>query len=396
MNTRSLAGQEHGDVPDSLFSETARDHARSPRNMGVLEPPCHHGSRTGDCGDRMDFWVEVKDAAVVRVSFTTTGCGSSRACASMTTELALGQSVEQVLSLTAQDVLGALGTFPESSRHCAELSVGALHAACAPWVIPGSAPAFGKTLMVLSGKGGVGKSMLVANLASSLSRQGLRVGVLDIDLHGPNLPALLGMEDEVVERLEDRLQPAEREGIKVMSMAFLLPDPDQAVVWKGMKKGILVQQFVQEVAWGELDLLLIDAPAGTGDEPIAIVNTLGGLDGALVVTTSSRSSLEDARKAVNFCHEMKVPVLGLVENMAGRTSDPVREGAVRAMAMDMDVPLLGVLPMDDAVELAAEAGTPFVASSPEREISRRIEAMASCLQESLGLRQACDCSCSCA
>ncbi len=340
----------------------------------------------------MDFWVDVKDGAIVRVSFTTTGCGSSRACASMTTKLAEGRPLEEVLALTAQDVLAALGSFPESSRHCAELAVSALHGACAFWVAPG-ASSFGKTVMVLSGKGGVGKSVLVANLASSLSRQGLRVGVLDIDLHGPELPQLLGMEGEIVERLEDRLQPAEKAGIKAMSMAFLLPDPDQALVWKGLKKGIMVQQFVQEVAWGEVDLLLIDAPAGTGDEVISIVATLGGLDGAVVVATSQRLALAGARKALGFCSKMQIPVLGLVENLAGWMTNPVQEGAVREMAMDMDIPLLAILPMDAAVSQAAESGTPFVSSLPDLEISRKVDELGLLLRERLGMRVPCACSC---
>jgi len=186
----------------------------------------------------------VAQGKVVRLSFTTSGCGSSQACASMTTLLALGKPVEEVLKLSAEDVLAALGAFPESSAHCAQLSIETLHAACVQWMQTGALGGIGKTLMVLSGKGGVGKTTLAANLAANWNRKGFKVGVLDIDLHGPNLPTLLGMEDEIVEREGDRLMPAVSNGLKLMSMAFLLPDPDQAVLWKGMKKGILVQQFL--------------------------------------------------------------------------------------------------------------------------------------------------------
>jgi ATP-binding protein involved in chromosome partitioning len=380
MTTRSMAGQDYGDVSGSIFSETARLHMREPQNMGVLEPPCRHATRTGECGDRMDFWVDVADGIVTRLSFTTSGCGSSQACASMTTVLALGKSIEAAMTLESKDVLAALGDFPESSAHCAALSIETLHAACVQWLQSESLGGIARTLMVLSGKGGVGKTTLVANLAANWNRKGFKVGVLDIDLHGPNLPTLLGMDDEIVEREGDRLRPADSDGLKLMSMAFLLPDPDQAVLWKGMKKGILVQQFLQEVDWGDLDVLIIDAPAGTGDEPIAAVKTLGTLSGAIVVTTAQRLALQDARKALNFCKEMDVPLLGLVENQYQAAGQGARE-----MAMDMDLPLLASLPMDPVVAQSAEEGTPFVLSHPESEASWHLDGLACRLEELLGM-----------
>ena len=182
-------------------------------------------------------------------------------------------------------------------------------------------------IMVLSGKGGVGKSTVATGLALSLASEGKKVGLMDIDITGPNVPKMLGLEDAELNVEEGQIHPAEGPaGVKVISMAFLLEDPDKPVIWRGPIKLGAIQQFIGDVAWGELDALIIDFPPGTGDEPLTVSQSLPGIDGVVIVTTPQEVALLDSRKSINFAKTISVPVLGVVENMSGYTirgeSDP--------------------------------------------------------------------------
>ena len=175
-------------------------------------------------------------------------------------------------------------------------------------------------VMVLSGKGGVGKSTVSTGLALSLAQQGLKVGILDIDITGPNVPKMMGLEGRRLHVEAGRIHPAQGHlGVKVISMAFLLDNEDTPVVWRGPIKLGAIQQFIADVEWGNLDYLIIDFPPGTSDEPLTVAQSLPDIDGMVIVTTPQDVALLDSRKSITFSESLKVPVLGVVENMSGYT-----------------------------------------------------------------------------
>lgn len=237
-------------------------------------------------------------------------------------------------------------------------------------------------VIVLSGKGGVGKSTVAVNLAVSLMLSGKRVGLLDADIHGPSVPTLLGLEGGTLPSGEDGLLPAELGNLKIMSLGLLLPNRDDAVIWRGPMKMGVIRQFIQEVAWGDLDYLIIDSPPGTGDEPLSLCQLIGPMDGAVVVTTPQKVAAVDVRKSITFCRKLQVPVLGVVENMSGfacpKCGEVTRifpEGGGERIAGDMQVPFLGSIPLDPAMAEAGDGGRAFIqqyASSPTAECLRKI------------------------
>lgn len=223
-------------------------------------------------------------------------------------------------------------------------------------------------IVVLSGKGGVGKSTVAVNLASALAARGLRVGLLDVDIHGPSVPILLGLEKETVRGGEDGLIPVESGGLKVLSIGFLLKNRDDAVIWRGPMKMNVIRQFLQDVAWGDLDVLVIDSPPGTGDEPLSVCQLVAGLDGAVIVTTPQKVAAVDVRKSITFCRRLGVPVLGVVENMSGfacphcgTVTQIWPAGGGRSIAEDMDVPFLGAIPLDPEIARLGDRGRAYSA-----------------------------------
>jgi Mrp family chromosome partitioning ATPase len=237
-------------------------------------------------------------------------------------------------------------------------------------------------VIVLSGKGGVGKSMVAVNLAATLALLGKRVGLLDVDIHGPSIPTLLGLEGEILRVSEEGILPVDIGGMKVMSLGLLLRNQNDAVIWRGPIKANVIKQFLKDVAWGDLDYLIIDSPPGTGDEPLSICQLIGTLDGALIVTTPQKVAAVDVRKAITFCRQLQVPVLGVVENMSGFTCPKCGElttilgsGGGKRIAEDMEVPFLGSIPIDPKIAEACDSGRAFVqhyATSPTAELMRRI------------------------
>lgn len=222
-------------------------------------------------------------------------------------------------------------------------------------------------IVVMSGKGGVGKSTVAVNLAMALCLAGKRVGLLDVDIHGPSIPTMLGLEGQSIEGNEEGLCPVDVGGMKVMSLGFLLRDPDDAIIWRGPRKTGVIRQFLQDVAWGDLDYLIVDSPPGTGDEPLSVCQLIGDLDGAVVVTTPQKVAAVDVRKSINFCHQLHVPVIGIVENMSGfacpkcgEITSILRAGGGKSMAKDMGVPFLGSIPMDPKIAESGDTGLAFV------------------------------------
>jgi len=244
----------------------------------------------------------------------------------------------------------------------------------------------GHTLVVMSGKGGVGKSTVAANLAVALARRGRAVGLLDADLHGPNIPKMLNLEGARVTGDEEGINPVEGpHHLRVISIAFLLDSDEAPVIWRGPLKMKAIRQFIGEVRWGPLDYLVIDLPPGTGDEPLSIAQLIP--EGrTVIVTTPQDVALLDARKAVSFSRQVGLPVLGIVENMSGfvcphcgGTIDLFKRGGGQRAAVSLQVPFLGSLPLDPAIVASGDAGSPFVldddspAAGAFRDLVDRIE-----------------------
>jgi Mrp family chromosome partitioning ATPase len=238
-------------------------------------------------------------------------------------------------------------------------------------------------IVVMSGKGGVGKSTVTVNLATALAMRGYEVGILDADIHGPNIPKMLNIEHEDVMSDEDGLMPVlVPPHMKVMSMAFLLQDPDTPVVWRGPIKMGALRQFVAEVKWGDLDFLVVDLPPGTGDEPLTIAQLLEDADGAIIVTTPQDVALLDSRKSVTFAQALKLPIIGIVENMSGlicphchNTIDLFKVGGGERAAQEMGVPFLGRIPLDPNVVLGGDDGSPIVLRDKSNPASKAFDEM---------------------
>jgi ATP-binding protein involved in chromosome partitioning len=243
-------------------------------------------------------------------------------------------------------------------------------------------PGVKNLIAVGSGKGGVGKTTVAVNLAVGLAALGHKVGLMDADVYGPNVPLMMGI-NETPMALGDRIQPLEQYGVKLMSMGFLSPG-DKPLVWRGPMLHSVIQQFLRGVDWGELDYLVIDLPPGTGDVQLSLIQS-APVTGAIVVTTPSDVSLEDARKAITMFQQVKVPVLGVVENMSylmcphcAERIDVFSHGGGRRTAHEMHVHFLGELPLDPEVRIGGDTGEPIVRrkgkDAPFLEMARNVMA----------------------
>ena len=242
-------------------------------------------------------------------------------------------------------------------------------------------------IAVISGKGGVGKSTVAANLAMAFSLHGYNdhVGILDVDIHGPCVPKLLGVKGKKCQISPLGASPVTGpEGIKVVSMDFLVKSQETPVIWRGPLKMQVIRQFLSDFMWGELDFLFIDAPPGTGDEPLTAMQLIPDMDGTIIVTIPSEVSEEVVKKAVSFSRKMGIPVIGIVENMSGFTCPKCGEkinilgaGGGKRLAEDLDVPFLGQIPIDPEICEEADKGIPFVmghADSPAAKAFKEIVA----------------------
>lgn len=228
-------------------------------------------------------------------------------------------------------------------------------------------------IVILSGKGGVGKTTVATNLAMSFAKKGMTVGLLDVDIYGPNVPKLLGMEGQHPRAVDQTILPIDGPlGVKVMSMGFLLQNTDDAVAWRGPLVAKIIGQFLGDVAWGELDLLVADLPPGTGDEILSVLQQIPDLDGVVIVSTPQEVAVLDARRAIRLVKKMGVPVLGIVENMAefvcpscGESHELFGHGVTEKAAAELGVDHLGKLPFDPRIVTMSDKGTPFIIEQPD-------------------------------
>ena len=229
-------------------------------------------------------------------------------------------------------------------------------------------------ILVMSGKGGVGKSTVSVNLALSLAKRGHKVGLMDVDIHGPDVVRMLNMTGTIEPPAKggDLIDPLKYDdNLKVVSLEYLMKDRDEAIIWRGPLKIQAIRQFVADFDWGELDYLVIDAPPGTGDEPLSVAQTIPNLK-AVVVTTPQKVALADVRKSINFCKTVKVEITGVVENMSGFVCPHCNEtvnifdtGGGEEIAREFELPFLGRVPMDPKVVIAGDEGKPYLSSDNE-------------------------------
>lgn len=412
---------QNDEILDIEFSPKTLEHANYPRNIGPTEDPDGHARITGPCGDTMEVWLTVKDGKIEKATFLTDGCGPAHACGSMATCLARGKTVTEAASVSQAEIIEALDGLPEEVRHCALLAANTLKAACDDYLAGRNAADEGSScsghcgsscdkpedeqederklrqhlsrirrkIVVLSGKGGVGKSTVAVNMAVALMQSGKRVGLLDVDIHGPSVPTMLGLEGKTVQGTEGNILPVSLGELKVMSIGFFLRSQDDAVIWRGPLKMGIIKQFLKDVAWRDLDFLIIDSPPGTGDEPLSVIQLLGKVDGAIIVTTPQKVAAVDVRKSVSFCRQLGAPIIGIVENMSGfacphcgEVTEVFSSGAGRSISEEMHVPFLGSIPMDPKIVESSDSGVAYIDRFAEtstaaamREIIRPIAAM---------------------
>jgi ATP-binding protein involved in chromosome partitioning len=234
-------------------------------------------------------------------------------------------------------------------------------------------------IAVASGKGGVGKSTVAVNLAVALAQSGARVGLMDADIYGPNIPTMMGVP-AMPSPKGDKLIPAESYGVKIMSMGFLVK-PGQPLIWRGPMLNSAIRQFLSDVEWGELDYLIIDLPPGTGDAPLSLAQALP-LSGVVVVTMPQAVSLEDASRGLEMFRTLNVPILGVIENMSyltlpdGSKMDVFGQGGGEAMAKHYDVPFLGGIPMNPNVRIGGDNGKPIIIADPEADAAKALKSLA--------------------
>lgn len=234
-------------------------------------------------------------------------------------------------------------------------------------------------IAIASGKGGVGKSTVAVNVAVVLAQSGARVGLLDADIYGPNVPTMMGVQ-HLPPPKADRLVPAEAYGVKIMSIGFLV-QPDQPLIWRGPMLHSAIRQFLSDVDWGELDYLVVDLPPGTGDAGLSLAQSMP-LSGGVIVTLPQQVSLDDARRGLEMFRQLNVPVFGVVENMSylelpdGTRMDVFGSGGGERLAIESGVPFIGAIPMDPAVREGGDQGVPVVISKPESPVAKALTAVA--------------------
>jgi ATP-binding protein involved in chromosome partitioning len=249
-------------------------------------------------------------------------------------------------------------------------------------------------IVVLSGKGGVGKTTIATNLAISFAQRGKTSGILDVDIYGPNVPKLLGLEGQHPIAEGDFIIPILGPlNVKVMSMAFLLRKDDDAVAWRGPLVAKAISQFLSNVKWGELDVLVVDLPPGTGDEILSILQSIPDIDGVVIVSTPQEVAVLDARRAIQLVEKMGVPILGIVENMSeficpkcGESYKIFGEGAAKSAAEEYGIEHLGTLPLDPRVITLSDKGTPFVIEDPDSQAAKSFNTLVDRLASKMKLK----------
>jgi Mrp family chromosome partitioning ATPase len=239
----------------------------------------------------------------------------------------------------------------------------------------------GYKILVLSGKGGVGKSTVAANLAIALTGKGRKVGLLDVDVHGPSIPKLMGLEGRQLTSDSNTVIPVSiSSNLAVVSIGLALRDENEAVIWRGPMKHGVIKQFLEDVAWGERDFLVIDSPPGTGDEPLSVAQLVGERSGAVLVTTPQDVAVADVRRCVSFCQKIGIPILGVIENMSGficphcgNRTEIFRTGGGETLTRQMGLRLLGSLPIDPQVPYCGDTGISFLKHATTSDFAKNFE-----------------------
>jgi len=367
-----------------------------PMNFGPLKGANANAKIKGPCGDAMEFWLQINNNKIIASSFTTDGCETSIICGSTTGYMVQNKLIDDAYLVSQKDVLSEIGYMSDEFEHCALLAVNTIKKAIEEYKlnhqpncqkesecdnnccscqsecekrtdqdvkVDNRIPGIKHKIAVLSGKGGVGKSTVAVNLALTLASLGHKVGLMDVDIHGPSIPTLLNLHNINVQADHNGIIPIELENLKVISIGFFLKNPADPLIWRGPMKMNVINQFLHEVIWGEIDYLIIDLPPGTGDEPLSIGQAFSNQDGAVIVTTPQKVATADVSKSINFCRKLGLSMLGLIENMSGfvcpkcgETTNIFSSGGGKALAMEFNIPFLGNIPIDPAIVCASDEG----------------------------------------
>jgi len=297
----------------------------------------------------------------------------------------------QIARQIKADCETTLRVLPEVQRVLVDVKLPAGQTATAganAWAHQDKLPGINRVVAVASGKGGVGKSTVSVNLACALRHLGAQVGLLNCDIYGPSIPLMMGLNEKPTISPEEKLVPPAHHGVKLMSMGFLL-EGDQPVIWRGPMIMKTIQQFVTQVAWGQLDYLLVDLPPGTGDAQLSLCQTVP-LDGGVIVTTPQEASLGVVRKGIAMFEKVNVPILGIVENMSyftapnGERIEIFGHGGGRVEAERQKIPFLGEIPIYTEIRLGGDSGVPVVVSHPDQPFGQAFVRVAESLRERLG------------
>ena len=248
--------------------------------------------------------------------------------------------------------------------------------------VKGSLEKIKHKFLIMSGKGGVGKTSVSVNLAMALAQKGYKVGLMDVDIHGPDVPRMLGLKGMLALNEQRKLTPMSfSENLTAVSLESLIPNKDDAIIWRGPMKHQVIRQFISDVEWGELDHLIIDSPPGTGDEPLSVAQTISDAR-AIIVTTPQEISLADVRKSINFCKTVNLEIFGIIENMSGfdcphcgETVDIFGSGGGEKTAAAFNIPFLGKIPFDPKVVSCGDSGSSYQDTNPDSAVTKAFAAM---------------------
>lgn len=375
-----------------------------PLNFGPLKGANANARITGPCGDTMEFWLKIDDKQILVATFTTDGCDNSIICGSTAGYMVQNKTLDDACALTQKEILLEVGYLLDKFKHCALLAVNTIKKAienykenyqhhcqakdecnntcdsctkeeCDPSCESNSEnkktenrpPKIKHKIAVLSGKGGVGKSTIAVNLAFALAAAGYKVGLMDADIHGPSIPTLLNLNNITSHSDHEGIIPVEIGNLKVISIGFFLENNTDALIWRGPMKMGIIDRFLHEVKWGELDFLIIDLPPGTGDEPLSIGQSFSNQDGAVIVTTPQEVASADVRKSIDFCHKLGLSILGIIENMSGFMCPNCNDityifgsDGGKKLANDFNISLLGEIPLDPTIVSACDRGVCYM------------------------------------
>jgi ATP-binding protein involved in chromosome partitioning len=370
-----------------------------PVNFGPMGGADSNFRFKGPCDDTMEYWLKISNDSIIFATFTTDGCYYSLLCGSIAAKLIENSTLEEALEISQEKVLEHIGEVPDDHKHCAKLAATTIKFAILdyqkknhtvtdhPVSKEDQKPALDKNLetdlsskmknikkkiVVLSGKGGVGKSTIAVNLAMSLALSGKKVGLMDIDIHGPSIPTMLNLKKSIAEVEGNKVIPIQIGNLSVISIGFFVDKQDMPIIWRGPMKATFIQQFVKDVMWGELDYLIIDSPPGTGDEPLTVCQAINDLDGAVIVTTPQDVAVADVSKSINFCMKLGIPIIGIIENMSKficpnckSSIEVFNSGGGLKLSNNYNVPYLGSIPLDPSICSSGDEGDPFVKLYPE-------------------------------